>query len=694
MNRSKRRSLFGFAGFLCSLVLFSGCGDQKGESQNETTLTEDKFVPLPEGKVNFAEHIATIVHENCTECHRPGQSAPFSLVTYDDVRKRSKQIVEVVDSGYMPPWLPDQPKGTFINERILSANDKGLIKQWHEEGAKEGNASRTPKAPEFSGEWKLGKPDLILKLQEEFTLPAEGEDIYRNFVIPLEATEDLKFVRSVDFRPSNPELVHHMVLLVDQTNSSRLLDEESEEPGFPGIMSLTQASMPFGHFHGWTPGKEPTFGTEGIAWPLVTPSDFVLQVHMKTTGKVEKLDVEVAFYLTDETPKYQPYPIVIRNKVIELPAGESDVHVKGTFRLPVDVNVLSVYPHAHYLGTDLKAYAHMADNTTRTLLSIPSWDFDWQDEYSFPGDKLVFLPAGTVLEFDYTFDNSKDNPNNPANPPTDVIYGQNSTDEMAELLLMVLTKTPEDYEMLAGMTGYNALLAEVQALNWKLSSEPDNIELRNRLGEHLLEMGDMESALREFETVMSKPQNVWTNKVEELAFAAVTAAQINLESNELEKADELFNKASGLYQSLTNNLAQSQVAFMRGRISYENKDLAGAQTHFEKAINLDENLHEAWNSLGWILAEREENGESNKEQAISAIKKAIEITDEDYGPYIISLARMYEKYKDWEMAEKAYFKALELAQNLEIPEEISRIQELISNIKLMKSQKPVENSGG
>lgn len=686
MNRVKGLPFLGSLGMLCLLVMFSGCNQQTSESKKDTEFPEEEFVPLPKGEVNFAEHIASIVHENCTECHRPGQSAPFSLVTYEDVRKRSRQITEVIETGYMPPWLPDQPKGTFMNEKILSKTQKGLIKQWHDEGAIEGNASKTPKPPEFSSDWKLGKPDLILRLQEEYTIPAEGEDIYRNFVIPLEEMEDLQFVRSIDFRPSNPKVVHHMVLLVDQTNSSRLLDGESEEPGFPGIMSLSQATMPFGHFHGWTPGKEPSFGTQGIAWPLATPADFVLQVHMQTTGKVEKLDVEVGLYLTKERPQYQPYPIVFRNKVIELPAGESDVKVKGTFRLPVDVNVLSIYPHAHYLGTELKAYAHMADNTTKTLLSIPSWDFDWQDEYSFPGDKLVFLPAGTVLEFDYTFDNSADNPNNPNNPPVDVIYGQNSTDEMAELLLMVLTKTPEDYEMLAGMTGYNALVAEVKALNWKLSSDPDNIVLRNRLGEHLMEMGDFDSALSEFEKVMNKPQNVWTNQVEELAFATVTAAQINLEANEVDKADELFTKASTLYQSITNNPAQSQVEFLRGRISHQKEDIEGAQSHFKKAVELDQTLHEAWNSLGWIYSENGETDPANMDLAISAINKAIEITEGEYGPYIISLARIYEKYKNWDKAEEAYLRALELAKKLNVTDEVSRIQELISNIKLMKSQ--------
>lgn len=654
------------------------------ESEDEVVL-QDVFTPLPEGEVNFAEHVASIIQNNCVECHREGQSAPFSLTDFDDVRKRGKQIIEVVESEYMPPWLPDQPRGTFLNERILSAQDKGVLKQWHDEGMKQGDPAKTPPVPTFSDDWELGEPDLVLKLQEEYTIPAEGPDIYRNFVIPIEKMEDLQFVRTVDFKPMNPAVVHHMVLLADPTISSRELDKESEEPGFPGIMSLSQATMPSGHFHGWTPGKKPSMGTEGISWPLQTPLDLVLQVHLQPTGKEEKFDVEIGLYLTKEEPKFFFYPIVFRNKVIDLPAGSKNLHVKSQFRLPVDVQLLSIYPHAHYLGTELKAYAHLADNTTQTLLSIPSWDFDWQDEYSIPGDKLIVLPAGTMLEFDYTYDNSADNPNNPSSPPVKVEYGQNSTDEMAELLLMVITKDYQSLDTLSQYTSFNALNTEIKALSYRLKNNPDDLELQSRLAVHYIELGDPDAALAEFEKLMKKVPEVNDSNREIVAFATTTSAQLNMDKQNLEKADSLFAKASEYYEGQTNSLVQAQIEFYRGDIAYMQKDNEKAESHFRKAIESRSDFHEAWNSLAWMYAEKIANAKDTGDLAINAIERAIEITEGSYGPYLVSLARIHEMSKNWDGARKAYQKALDLAQKMEHEEQIQRIKELISNLDLVEN---------
>lgn len=670
---------------LVAVLVLSGCNSNDKEESQESAAVEDVFTPLPEGTVNFAEHIAPIIYQNCSECHRPGQAAPFELLSYDDVKKRAKQIVEVTESRYMPPWLPDQPRGTFLNEKILSKQAIGTLAQWLEEGTPMGSESKLPPVPDFPNEWKLGKPDLIVKLQEKYQIPAEGEDIYRNFVIPLEEMPELKFVRSVDFRPSNPRVVHHMVLLADNTYSSRIIDQESEEPGFPGIMSLTKASMPYGHFHGWTPGKEPTYGTEGIAWPLITPTDLVLQVHMQTTGKPEELDVEIGFYLTSEEPKYHPYPLVFRNKVIEIPAGSEDVRVKGNFRLPVDVQVLSIYPHAHFLGKEMKATAYLPDNTQMQLLSIPKWDFDWQDEYSYPGEKVIFLPAGTMLEFDYSYDNSADNPNNPNNQPVDVFYGQNSTDEMAELLLMVLTKNQEDYDMLTQYTVYNALAGEVQAIQWKLGKTPDDLELRNQLAVHLVEMGDGGAALEELLTTLKKPEQVLNENPEQYAFAVSTAAQLQLDSNKLDEAEQLFSKASELYQSRTNSVVQSQVEFYRAEIAYLKENRERAEELYRKAIALNDAFHEAYNALAWMYAESASGPEDPKlDQAVDATTQAIDITQGQYGPYLISLARIQEKKKDIPAAKEAYSRALTLAQELQNEEQVSRIKELIANLSLIE----------
>lgn len=672
--------------------ILSGCGPK----QESDSVVENVYTPLPEGTVNFSDHIAPILFENCSVCHRPGQSAPFSLLTYEDARKRSQQIAEVTGTGYMPPWLPDHPAGTFINERILTAVEKGLIRQWHEEGAAEGDPSDLPDAPQFADGWRMGDPDLVVRLTTPFPIPAEGEDIYRNFVIPIENLDGLKFVRTVDFRPLNPQVVHHMVLLADLTNSSRMLDEEDELPGFPGIMSLTQATLPFGQFHGWTPGKEPYPGTEGISWPLQAPIDLVLQVHMQTTGKPEELQVEVGLYFSDGEPKFRPYPLVFRNKIIDIPAGEKEHHVKSSFQLPVDVQVLSVYPHAHYLGKKLMATARMADGSDISLINIPDWDFDWQDEYRFAGDKTVLMPAGTVVEFDYTFDNSAENPQNPTDPPVRVLYGQNATDEMAELLLQVLTKSPDDLMTLDQYAQYNALAGEIEVTEWKLKSSPEDIQLRNLLATYYMEIMNLEKAAEQFDLVLKSDPEVLNENFDEHAYATVTSAQLSMEMADIDKAEKLFSQASDLYQTTTNTTASAQIFYYRGEIAYSRQQIDQAISFYTQATDLETDFPDAWNSLAWMHLEkmndasaeegvREEAGRS----ALEAATKAVEITGRQEGPYLLTLGRVHERMKNWDSARSIYQETLKLARELEVPDQVQRIQELIANLELLKSEAQV-----
>lgn len=667
----------------CSVLVWAGCGSGEPEQQE----TAGVYEPLPPGTVNFSDHIAPVIFENCAECHRPGQAAPFSLLTYEDVRKRSQQIMEVTQSGYMPPWLPDQPAGTFLNERILTATEKGLIKQWHEDGAPEGDPDDVPPLPDFPEGWQMGEPDMVLRLKEPFPIPAEGDDIYRNFVIPVEEMPELKFVRTVDFRPLNPRVVHHMVLLADLTTSSRDLDAGDELPGFPGIMSLTQARLPFGQFHGWTPGKEPYPGTQGISWPLQTPIDLVLQAHMQTTGKPEELQVEIGLYFAGEEPVYRPYPLVFRNKVIDIPPGESAHHIKASFQLPVDAQVLSVYPHAHYLARDMEATAHLADGTSLTLLSIPEWDFDWQDEYRYPGDRTVMLPAGTVIEFDYTYDNSAENPQNPSNPPVRVQYGQNATDEMAELMLQLLTRSPEDLMTLDQYAQYNALLTEIQTTQWKLESSPDDLSLRNLLATYYMDINDLDRAGQQFDLVLSAPAERLEANFEENIYATVTAAQIHFQKAEFDQAEELFSRAASLYSDSTNTTARAQIEFYRAELDSEKQQTDEAIAHYRKAVELEPEFADSWNAMAWMYLDRAPAGESEDgDLALQAATKAVELTERQYGPYLLTLGRVHEKLQQWDQAIAIYRETINLARELGEEQQIQRIQELIANIDLMRNQ--------
>lgn len=197
--------------------------------------------------VTFNKDIAPIIFRNCTPCHRPGQSAPFSLVTYEDVRKRATDIVEVTARRYMPPWLPEHGYGEFADERRLSIDEIKTIQRWSSAGQIEGAAADRPPLPQWNSDWQLGQPDLTLTMPEVYTLAAEGRDVFRNFVQPVRLGEK-RFVRGVEFHPGNPKVVHHAFIKVDRTSQSRRMDLRDSEPGFPGMSA--PAEIPGGHFLG------------------------------------------------------------------------------------------------------------------------------------------------------------------------------------------------------------------------------------------------------------------------------------------------------------------------------------------------------------------------------------------------------------------------------------------------------------
>ncbi|CAN5490876.1 hypothetical protein BH23VER1_BH23VER1_25220 [soil metagenome] len=389
----------------------------------------------------FARDIAPIVFAHCTPCHRPGQVTPFPFLTYEDVRKRSRQIAEVTASGYMPPWLPVEGFGHFVGERRLGAGQIALLSRWADAGAPEGDPADLPPTPTFPDGWILGEPDLVVTPPEPFPLPASGRDIYQNIVIP-DVTATPHFVRAIAFDPGDTRSIHHAFVLVDPSDQSAALDAATPEPGFPGMEVGPGAQAPDGHFIGWQPGKTPHTAPEGMAWRLPAGADVVLQLHMRTTGKPESVQPQVAFYFTAAAPTRAATKLVLATREIDIPAGATGHAVGATYRVPVDINVLGVVPHAHYLGDDLHVFATLPDGTKRWIIRIDDWDFDWQGDYQFASP--LPIPAGSVITQRFTFDNSATNPANPNSPPKRVTYGLNSTDEMAEAWLQVIPTRPAD----------------------------------------------------------------------------------------------------------------------------------------------------------------------------------------------------------------------------------------------------------
>ena len=317
--------------------------------------------PVRGAPPTYSGRIAQILHENCAKCHRDGSSAPFNLLTYEDAKKRSRQIAEVTATRYMPPWLPEEGFGHFIGERRLSGEEIVLLERWHESGAPLGDAATVPAPPEFVDGWHLGEPDLVVELPTPYELAADGTDVYRNFVIPT-GLSGARYVKGMEFRPGHPRAVHHAFVLMDVEKGSRELDAaHPDAQGFPGMNTGPTAQAPGGHFVSWQPGKLPSFVPEGMSWRLPAGADLVLQLHMQTLGKPVKVQPSVGLYFTDEPPQRIPYKIVLTTDKIDIPPGEADYTVGTKYQLPVDAEVLAVIPHAHYLGKRLHGYAVLPD---------------------------------------------------------------------------------------------------------------------------------------------------------------------------------------------------------------------------------------------------------------------------------------------------------------------------------------------
>lgn len=386
--------------------------------------------------VTYHQRIAPLLWQHCAPCHRPGQGGPFPLLTYDDARKHARDIADVTGRRYMPPWLPEPGPHAFRGDRRLSETDIDLMRRWADSGAPEGDRAAAPPAPVWPSDWELGKPDLILRLPEPFTVPAEGRDVYRNFVLPT-GLDRQRHIAGWELRPHS-RAAHHAFVRVDRTGEARRRDVLDPEPGFPGMDTPTGVQSPNGHFASWQPGAAPARYAPGLGWTLEPGSDVVLQFHLQTTGKPQAFQPELGLYFTDQAPTNRPIKLGLVNYTFDIPPGATNVTARDEFVLPADADLLGVLPHTHYLGQRIEAHAIRPDGSVDPLLLIPAWDFNWQGAYLYRDP--VFLPAGTRITMAVTFDNSTNNVRNPFSPPRATRFGPNTTDEMAELWLQLLPR--------------------------------------------------------------------------------------------------------------------------------------------------------------------------------------------------------------------------------------------------------------
>jgi uncharacterized protein (TIGR03437 family) len=419
----------------------------------------------------FSKDIAPIFYASCTTCHRPGQVASFSLITYDDAVKHGRTIVETVQSRYMPPWKPDPGWVDYRDSRLLTDAQIELFTQWFNAGMPQGDPAATPPVPTFPDGWQLGTPDLVLEMAVPYSVPAEGADIYRNFVLPTSITQD-KWVRAIELKPSARPVVHHVLFYSDNTGTARSLDGKDGQPGFPGLGTVFTAtgnplSALTGGLGGWVPGTTPQYLPDGVTMPLPANSDLLLQMHFHLNGAPQQEKTQVGIYFGDKpardlTQLQVPAFFGIQAN-IDIPANEANYKVRGSFTLPVDVDAVSVSAHSHYLGKSAKLTATLPSGEVKILLWIKSWDFSWQDQYIFKN--FIALPKGTRLDGEYTYDNSDANLKNPNYPAKEVRWGENSTDEMGSLILNVLPRDENDLGQLRLSTISYALVRAPQVGN-------------------------------------------------------------------------------------------------------------------------------------------------------------------------------------------------------------------------------------
>ncbi len=386
--------------------------------------------------VTFNKHIAPIIYRNCASCHRPGEAAPFPLLSYLDVVKKGKTIGKVTASHAMPPWKAEPASYAYRDERRLKEEEIALIQAWLKEGMPEGNPADQPEPPKFASGWRLGEPDLVVEMPAAYHVPADGPDIYRNIAVPLGLTED-KWITAIDMRPSARAVVHHVLYFADGNGRVHERPQQGTEPGFSG-MRAGGASIPLG---GWAVGAQSHCFPEGLALRVPKGSDLVVQYHFHPTGKPEAEKSLIGLYFARNAPtrtltRIQMPPHYSLFSGLDIPAGEKDFVIRDSYTLPVAVDGVGVSAHAHYIAKQLKMTAILPGGELKTLLLINDWDFAWQDRYFFR--QFVPLPKGTRLDSEIHWDNSAANPRNPSSPPVRVTWGEESKDEMGSISLIAV----------------------------------------------------------------------------------------------------------------------------------------------------------------------------------------------------------------------------------------------------------------
>lgn len=554
----------------------------------------------------FASDVAPIVFEACTPCHRQGGPGPFSLASYDEVRRRATQVVQVTRSRFMPPWKVEPAVGHFEGQRPLTDAELATLEAWVAAGTPEGNRAEIPALPVFPDGWLLGKPDLVLTLAEPFVLDAGPTDSFRIFAIPIPVSTRT-FVRGIEFHPGNARVVHHANIRVDRTDTSRRLDQADPLPGYDGLMPRT-AEYPDGHFLGWTPGQVAPLVAPDLAWAVEPGSDLVVQLHMQPSGAVEQVRPTIGLYFSDRPPLRTPSILRLGSQGIDIPPGDGRYVIRDAYTLPVDADILAIQPHAHYRAKEIVGTATFPDGRTQRVMHIRDWDFRWQHVYRLV--EPLHLPKGTTLSMEYTYDNSPANVRNPEVPPIRVLWGQRSKDEMGDLWFQLLPATEKDRERLNAEIAQKMVAEDIIGYETMLTVDPTDHELHDDVALLYLGMGKPLDAVKHFRA-SAEGRDSSAPAHYNLGTALAVAGKFDEAVKEYERAIALDPKYAVAYSNL-------------GSVLLQQRRTKEAVRRLEEAVTLNPQNVEALNSLSVAYA-----AEGNVENALATIDRALKLNPSD-----------------------------------------------------------------
>jgi len=401
----------------------------------------------------FHQDVEPILHRRCQGCHRPGDIAPMSLMTYADARPWAKAIRSAVLQKKMPPWFADSDCGPFHNDPSLSKAEIEVLSAWAESGAPEGDAQESSNRNEYVAGWRIGKPDVVIEIPKAFEVPATGVVPYQYISVPTGFTED-KWVQAIEIRPGNRKVVHHIIASAGKYSGGssgvrpvgefftsdveqRLLKSGQELPQF-GAQTGSDLLQVF------VPGGAPPELKPGQAKLIRAGSGILFQLHYTTTGKPEQDRTRIGLIFAKVPPKERVKSILIFHRNFTIPAGASNHLIQARAAVLRDVRLVSMLPHMHLRGKDFEFRAIYPSGETETLLRVSRYDFNWQINYYLASPRL--LPKGTIIECSGHYDNSTNNPHNP-DPKAEVRYGEQTWEEMLngfmEIAMEPTVETPE-----------------------------------------------------------------------------------------------------------------------------------------------------------------------------------------------------------------------------------------------------------